>query len=634
MKLLYEESFQHLEEGSVVKGRVIRVDRDQVLVDVGYKSEGVVSLREFSDPRLAEVGSEVEVLLEQTEDQDGMVVLSKRKADRMKNWERLVEVFDSGEVMEGKITCRVKGGYNVDLGMETFLPASQVSLRPSGPPGSHVGKVLRFKIIKLNRRRKNVVLSHRVVLEEEREVSRDRIFKELEIGQLRKGEVKNITDFGAFVDLGGIDGLLHITDMSWGRISHPSEVVAVGDEIEVMVLNFNREKQKISLGLKQKTPSPWENVEERYPVDSRQKGRVVNITDYGAFVELEKGVEGLVHISEMSWTRRLGHPTEVVAIGDVVEVVVLAIDTAKHKISLGMRQVDANPWTLVKEKYPVGTRITGRIRNLTDYGAFMEVEEGIDGLIHVSDLSWERRVNHPSEVLKKGDRVEAVVLSISPDDKRIGLGIKQLHGDPWSTVAEDYQVGQLISGIVVKTVSFGAFVGLEGGIEGLAHVSQLGSEGVVRVEDVVTVGDRVEAEIVRLEPEKKKMGLAIKKVLEKAAVKETEAPAEAETGVPAAAEPGAAVADESAGPTEPEATAEPEATVEPEAVVPVEPAEPDAPAPVEPEAPAEPDAPAPVELEAPAEPDVPAPSGPEEPSQPGEAEPTQGEAGESGDPTP
>ncbi len=634
MKLLYEESFQHLEEGSVVKGRVIRVERDQVLVDVGYKSEGVVSLKEFTDPGMAAVGSEVEVLLEQTEDQDGMVVLSKRKADRMKNWERLVEVFDSGEVMEGKITCRVKGGYNVDLGMETFLPASQVSLRPSGPPGSHVGKVLRFKIIKLNRRRKNVVLSHRVVLEEEREVSRDRIFKELEIGQLRKGEVKNITDFGAFVDLGGIDGLLHITDMSWGRISHPSEVVAVGDNIEVMVLNFNSEKQKISLGLKQRTPSPWENVEERYPVDSHQKGRVVNITDYGAFVELEKGVEGLVHISEMSWTRRLGHPTEVVAIGDVVEVVVLAIDTAKHKISLGMRQVDANPWTLVKEKYPVGTRITGRIRNLTDYGAFMEVEEGIDGLIHVSDLSWERRVNHPSEVLKKGDRVEAVVLSISPDDKRIGLGIKQLHGDPWSTVAEDYQVGQLISGIVVKTVSFGAFVGLEGGIEGLAHVSQLGSEGVVRVEDVVTVGDRVEAEIVRLEPEKKKMGLAIKKVLEKAAVKETEAPAEAETGVPAAAEPGAAVADESAGPTEPEATAEPEATVEPEAVVPVEPAEPDAPAPVEPEAPAEPDAPAPVELEAPAEPDVPAPSGPEEPSQPGEAEPTQGEAGESGDPTP
>ena len=623
MKLLYEESFQHLEEGSVVKGRVIRVDRDQVLVDVGYKSEGVVSLREFSDPRLAEVGSEVEVLLEQTEDQDGMVVLSKRKADRMKNWEKLVTAFDDGEIMEGKITSRVKGGYNVDLGMETFLPASQVSLRPSGPPGSHVGKVLRFKIIKLNKRRKNVVLSHRVVLEEEREVSRERVFKELEIGQLRKGEVKNITDFGAFVDLGGIDGLLHITDMSWGRISHPSEVVAVGDEIEVMVLNFNREKQKISLGLKQKTPSPWENVEERYPVDSRQKGRVVNITDYGAFVELEKGVEGLVHISEMSWTRRLGHPTEVVAIGDVVEIVVLSIDTAKHKISLGMRQVEANPWTLVKEKYPVGTRITGRIRNLTDYGAFMEVEEGIDGLIHVSDLSWERRVNHPSEVLKKGDRVEAVVLSISPSDKRIGLGIKQLHGDPWSTVAEDYKVGQVISGTVVKTVSFGAFVALEGGIEGLAHVSQLGREEVARVEDVVTVGDRVEAEIVRLEPEKKKMGLAIKEVLETAAAAEPEASTEAETEVPAVAEPEAPAL----APVEPEAQAGPDVPGSAESETP-------APSELEESGASEPETAAPSELEEPgasepetvalsepeepgaSESETPAPSEPEEPSQP------------------
>lgn len=511
---LYEESFKDVEEGSILRGKIIGIDENNVLVDVGYKSEGIIPLREFPDPSEIKVGQEIDVLLELAEDQDGMVVLSKRKADRIKNWEKIVEAYEKGETVKGRIRGRVKGGFSVDIGMEAFLPASQVTLRPEGNLDQYIGEEFEFKIIKLNRRRKNVVVSRRALLEEERDELRSRTLAELEAGQIRKGKVKNITDFGAFVDIGGIDGLLHITDMAWGRIGHPSEVVKVGSEIEVKVLAFDPETQKISLGLKQLTPNPWDGVEERYPVGSKQTGRVVNITDYGAFVELEQGVEGLIHISEMSWTRRIGHPSEVLSVGDTVEVVVLNIDRVAEKISLGMKQVEPNPWALVQEKYPVGSRVRGIVRNLTDYGAFVEIEEGIDGLVHISDMSWSSKITRPSDVVKKGDEIEAVVLSIDPDNKRISLGLKQLTPDPWTLVPGKYTVGQIVEGTVTKVVSFGAFVEIEEGVEGLVHVSQLSREHVADPSDVIREGQRVTAKIIKLDPEKRKIGLSIREVEE------------------------------------------------------------------------------------------------------------------------
>lgn len=511
---LYEESFKDVEEGSILRGKIIGIDENNVLVDVGYKSEGIIPLREFPDPSEIKVGQEIDVLLELAEDQDGMVVLSKRKADRIKNWEKIVEAYEKGETVKGRIRGRVKGGFSVDIGMEAFLPASQVTLRPEGNLDQYIGEEFEFKIIKLNRRRKNVVVSRRALLEEERDELRSRTLAELEAGQIRKGKVKNITDFGAFVDIGGIDGLLHITDMAWGRIGHPSEVVKVGSEIEVKVLAFDPETQKISLGLKQLTPNPWDGVEERYPVGSKQTGRVVNITDYGAFVELEQGVEGLIHVSEMSWTRRIGHPSEVLSVGDTVEVVVLHIDRVAEKISLGMKQVEPNPWALVQEKYPVGSRVRGIVRNLTDYGAFVEVEEGIDGLVHISDMSWSSKITRPSDVVKKGDEIEAVVLSIDPDNKRISLGIKQLTPDPWTLVPGKYTVGQIVEGTVTKVVSFGAFVEIEEGVEGLVHVSQLSREHVADPSDVIKEGQRVTAKIIKLDPDKRKIGLSIREVEE------------------------------------------------------------------------------------------------------------------------
>lgn len=492
---LYEETFQNVKPGSIVKGKVIQMDDKHVLIDIGYKSEGAVQLSEFSQP--VNVGDEVDVVLEQLENDDGTVILSKQRADQLANWEKLVAKQKEGEPIEGKVLRRVKGGFIVDIGVDAFLPASQVSLRQQ----QIIGQVVQLKIIKMTEAKKNIVVSQRAAIEAERDRGRAELLSGLEKGQTRKGKVKNITDFGAFIDLGGIDGLLHITDISWGRISHPSEVLAVGDEIEILILGFDLERGRISLGLKQKTANPWLQAAEKYPVDSKNTGRVVNITDYGAFVELEKGIEGLVHISEMSWIKRLSHPSEVVAIGDMVEVVTLNVDPEKEKIALGMKQVEPNPWDIVKEKYPIGSMVKGKIRNITDYGAFLELEKGIDGLIHISDISWSN-IKHPSEALKKGDKVEAIVLEIDPDNKRISLGLKQLKEDPWDKVEEKYHAGNEIKGKITKVVSFGAFVELEEGIEGLLHVSRIEKGG-----KEISEGDILDVRVVNVEPERRKIGL-------------------------------------------------------------------------------------------------------------------------------
>lgn len=505
MAKLYEETFKRVSQGDVIKGKVIGVSDREALIDVGLKSEGIVPLREFGKP--VKVGDEVSVLLEKMEDKEGRIVLSKWKADRLKDWEEVSTAFGEGRIIEGTINKQVRGGFDVNVGVEAFLPASQVAARS---PAQLIGQKLPFKVIKLDKRQRNVVLSHRIIKEEEERRSREKILTELEKGQLRKGRVKNITDFGAFIDLGGIDGLLHITDMSWGRISHPSEVLAMGDEIEVVVLDFDKGQRKISLGLKQKTPNPWLTVEENYPVGSKAKGKVVNITPYGAFVQLEKGVEALVHISEMSWTRRLNHPSEMVAMGDIIEAVVLSIDKDNQKISLGMKQVEPNPWERVKERYPEGTKIEGRIRNLTDYGAFIELEEGIDGLIHVSDMSWSGRVGHPSEIVKKGEKIEAVVLEVNPENKKISLGMKQLTPNPWLTVQERYKPGQLVKGKVTKLTNFGVFLELEKGIEGLVHISELSEEPVSKPEEVVSLGQEVTAKVLKISPEEKRISLSLK----------------------------------------------------------------------------------------------------------------------------
>lgn len=508
MSKLYEETFKHIAEGELIKGKIVGVSDREALVDVGFKSEGSIPLREFGSS--VEVGDEVSVLLEKVEDKEGRIVLSKWKADQLKAWEKVSAAFQEGRIIEGTITKQVRGGFDVNIGVEAFLPASQATTYSTRNLGQLIGQKLPFKIIKLNKRQRNVVVSHRIIKEEEEERNREKILSGLEKGQLRKGRVKNITDFGAFIDLGGIDGLLHITDMSWGRVSHPSEVLAIGDEVEVVVLDFKKEEGKISLGLKQKTPNPWLNVEESYPVGSKVKGKVVNITSYGAFVQLEEGVEGLAHISEMSWTRRLNHPSEVVAMGDMVEVVVLSIDKENQKISLGMKQVEPNPWERVKERYPVGTRIEGRIRNLTDYGAFIELGEGIDGLIHVSDMSWSGRVGHPSEIVKKGEKVEAVVLEVDPENKKISLGMKQLTSDPWLTVSEKYKPEQLVKGKVTKLTNFGVFVELEKGIEGLVHISELSNLPVSKPEEVVSLGQEVTTKVIRVSPEERRIRLSLK----------------------------------------------------------------------------------------------------------------------------
>ena len=499
--------------GNVLKGRIVNVAGNDVFVEVGLKSEGVVNLMEFGDAKEeATPGKEIEVYLEAVESDSGLVVLSKRKADRIRAWENIIATKKEGDIVTGTVSRKIKGGLLVDIGVPVFLPASQVDIRRPADIGEYLGRSIEAKILKIDEPARNIVVSRRKLLEERRNEAKAKLMAEIAVGQLRKGVVKNIADFGAFVDLGGIDGLLHITDMSWERIGHPSELVKIDQELEVMVVAIDREKEKIALGLKQKTPSPWEGVEEKFPVDSRVKGTVVNIVPYGVFVKLAEGVEGLVHISEMSWTKRINHPSEILSAGDIIDVVVLEFDKGKQEISLGIKQTEVNPWTLVKEKYPPGTVVTGKVRNLTNYGAFVEIEEGIDGLLHVSDLSWTRKVAHPSEMLKKGQELQCVVLAVDEEKTRVALGLKQLSEDPWlRQIPEHYIPGQIVQGKVTKVTNFGVFVELEQDLEGLLHISELADRKVDNPEDIVKVGEEIEVKILRVDADERKIGLSLKR---------------------------------------------------------------------------------------------------------------------------
>jgi len=507
----YEESLRSIGEGEIVRGTVLSIDEKDVLVDVGFKSEGIISLAEFPDPGSIKVGDIIEVFLEKMENQDGLVVLSKQRADFVRVWDRVKEAHDREQVVDGKLVRKIKGGVVVDLyGVEAFLPGSQIALRQVQNVDAMLGQTVQVKIIKLNKRRRNIVVSRRAVLEAERDRMKATILKDLAKDQIREGVVKNITDFGAFVDLGGIDGLLHITDMSWGRVAHPSELVKIGDKVRVKVLNFDPEKERISLGLKQLEAYPWEGVDTKYKVGDRIKGRVVSITDYGAFVELEKGVEGLIHVSEMSWTRHVRHPSKVVNIGDVIEAVVLKVDKANEKISLGLKQVEPDPWLTLDQKYPPGMRVKGKVRNLTNFGAFVELEEGIDGLVHVSDMSWTKRVAHPSEVLKKGDLIEVVILSIDKEHRRISLGLKQGSEDPWPQLAEKFPSGLQVTGTINRLFDRGAIVDLGDGIEGFVPLSQLGLDDLKRPNDAFEVGETLTMKVTRVDVPNHRLILSVK----------------------------------------------------------------------------------------------------------------------------
>ncbi len=514
MARIYEDTLKDFIPGEVVRGRVVSVSDDRVMVDINYKSEGVIPRSEFPPHIEINIDDKFDVLLEETEGEEGMPVLSKMKADRIKNWTNVQRAYSEDSAVEGRILRRVKGGLKVDVsGLEAFLPASQLSARPPGDLDKSIGQTLTFKVIKLNRRRRNIVLSRRKLLEEERAKEKEALLSTLEVGQIIEGEVKNITDFGAFVDVGGIDGLLHVSDMSWKRVRHPSDVVSVGQQLEVKVLGFDKDAERISLGLKQKVANPWVGVEDKYPVGDVVSGKVVSMTDYGAFVELEEGVEGMIHVSEMSWTHRVRHPSDVLDVDQEVEVKILSTDPEHEKVALGLKQTTPNPWEELAEKYPAGSVIEGEVKNLTDYGVFIEVEEDIDGLLHVSDMSWTRRVNHPSEMLSRGDRVKVKVLSVDPEREKVSLGLKQLEHDPWLDVAEKYSVGDDIEVTISKLVSFGAFAALDNGIEGLIHVSELAKERVTKPEDVVSVGDVVEVKVIGLDPAERKIALSVKDYL-------------------------------------------------------------------------------------------------------------------------
>lgn len=513
----YDSTFQNVMEGQIVQGTVIQITGNEVLIDVGYKSEGIVPISEFRsliEEKGLKAGDKVDVFLEKAEDADGMVVISKEKADKIKIWDQINKAYETGEIIEGKVIEKIKGGLTVDIGVKAFLPGSQIDLKPIKDLDSLIGQKLRMKVIKLNKRRGNIVLSRRAVLEEEKEQAKKQTLQHLAEGAIVKGIVKNITEYGVFVDLGGIDGLLHITDMSWGRVNHPSELVSLGQEIEVVVLKLDLEKERVSLGMKQKTEDPWLKVEERYPIGSKVKGKVISLTDYGAFVKLEDGVEGLIHISEMSWTKRVKHPSKVLEVDDIVEAVVLDIDPENKKISLGLKQAEPNPWDTMEERYPVGTKVTGKVRNITTFGAFVELEDGIDGLIHISDMSWTQRIRHPSEILKKGDIVEAVVLDIDPKNERISLGLKQAQENPWDTIDDRYRIGQEVKGKITRTTEFGAFVELEDGIEGLVHISELERKKIDKIEDFLKIGEEKVFRINRIDPVERRISLSLKSAFE------------------------------------------------------------------------------------------------------------------------
>ena len=512
---LYEESFKRFAEGEVVTGRIISIDKDHVLVDIGYKSEGQIRINEFKDEEgniTAAVGDTIEVMVEWWDDEDERVVLSKEKAANIKIWDAIKDSYDEGGTVEGVISNRVKGGFSVDIGVQAFLPGSQADLRPIRNLDELVGKTFEFKILKYNRKRSNIVLSRRAILEKEREEKRSTTLAAIYEGKVVEGIVKNITDYGVFIDLGGVDGLLHITDISWGRVKHPSELFSVGDSISVKILSFDLEKERVSLGMKQLNVDPWSIAAEKYAVGSRVTGVVVSLTDYGAFVELEEGIEGLIHVSEMSWTRKIRHPSKVVSVGEEIEAVVLDIKPENRRISLGMKQVVPNPWDVIAEKYPVGTTIEGKIKNITDFGLFIGIDEGIDGLVHISDISWIKRIKHPSELFKKGDLVQAIVLDIEKESERFSLGIKQLQDDPWKSVAERYEVGKEITGTITNLTDFGIFVELEEGIEGLVHVSEISKEKIKTPVGKYNIGEVITARVMNINSDERRIGLSIKRM--------------------------------------------------------------------------------------------------------------------------
>jgi small subunit ribosomal protein S1 len=562
---MYESTLTNIDEGEIVKAKVLRVTDKSVILDVGFKSEGSVNRDEFKDPDSLQPGDEVEVYLENLEDEEGVVVLSKKKADFLRVWEKIREAYENGSPVPGMLTRKIKGGVTVDLmGVDAFLPGSQIALRRVPNIEDLIGETYDFKIIKLNKRRRNIVVSRRVLLEAEREVKRETLKKELEVGQVRRGVVKNITDFGAFIDLGGMDGLLHITDMSWGRVGHPSEVVSIGDELDVKVLDIDWERERLSLGLKQLQEYPWKDVDKKYPVGSRVRGRVVSITNYGAFIELEKGVEGLVHISEMSWTRNVRHPSKMVTLGDEVEAVVLKVDPEEEKISLGMKQIEEDPWHTLPEKYPIGTRLSGKVRNLTSFGAFVEIEPGIDGLVHISDMSWTKRIQHPSEVVRKGDDVDVMILGVDADNKRISLGLKQTQEDPWDDISRDLLVGTQVRGPITRLQDKGVAVDIGNDLEGFVPLSQIGVTGLQNPADFFVEGDELEMEVTEVDPENRRIVLSVTSVpkIEAGVLPQpaAAAPAPAEAGEETEA---GAVADASA---EAETNGEADAAAEPATV--------------------------------------------------------------------
>jgi small subunit ribosomal protein S1 len=507
---LLDSSLQNFKEGSIIKGTILNLRSKEVVVDIGYKSEGVIDLEEFEEPETLNVGDEVEVLLERLENDDGMVVLSRQKAAQKQNWEKIVKIFNEGGTITGRVRKIVKGGLMINVGVEAFMPASQIDIIPPKNLKEFEDQMITCKIVKLIEDRKNLVLSRREIIEAERAEKRAKLMSSIEKGSIVKGVIKNITDFGAFIDLDGLDGLLHITDISWSRLSHPSEVLKLGQEVSVVVLEIDREKERVSLGLKQQSENPWEKIAEKYPIGTRIGGKITTLVPYGAFVELEPGIEGLIHVSEISWTKRIAKPSEVLEIGQQVEVSITEVNPDEQKLSLSLRALEQNPWDTIQDKYPIGSRVKGIVRNLTAYGAFVELEEGIDGMIHVSDLSWTRKINHPSELLKKNEEVEAQVLGIDKQNQRISLGIKQLGDDPWNNIDSRYKVGDLVTGAVSKVASFGAFIQLAEEIDGLVHISQISEERVAKVKDVLKVGQEVKARVVKVDKVERRIGLSIK----------------------------------------------------------------------------------------------------------------------------
>jgi len=509
-ELLAQSSFDKLKQGTIVAGQITEIRQNEVVVDIGGKAEAVVPANEFMDVGELQIGQQIEVLIEKLEDKNGNPVVSFDKAEQKKNWDNILTKFPEGSIATGRVKAKVKGGLIVNIGVDSFLPASHIDVQPPKNLDQYVGQTYDFKVLKINLDRQNVVLSRRELSEEQRANKRRALLDSIQPGQVRKGVVKNITDFGAFIDLDGMDGLLHITDMSWGRITHPSEMLKQGEEVNVMIIEVNREKERVSLGLKQTTKNPWDEIDRKFPVGAKVHGKVVNLVPYGAFVEIEPGVEGLVHITEMSWTKRITKPGELLKVGQELDAVVLGIQKEEQKISLGLRQLEPNPWDMVRHNYPIGARVRGKVRNMTTYGAFIELEEGIDGMVHVSDMSWTRKVNHPSEVLKKGDEVDAIVLDVDPSQQRISLGMKQLATDPWSDIDAHFRIGDVVTGTVTKITSFGAFVELKDGIDGLVHISQISEERVEKIKDVLKAGQQVTARVVKIDREERRLGLSIK----------------------------------------------------------------------------------------------------------------------------